>query len=259
MSSLKPKMTHQLHDRSDVGFGNDPRAIAGTKLMGEINQFRPSRMIYKSMNRDRWTDIVALLQHAGVYFVNGLTDAEVSDIETRFAFQFPPDLRALLQFALPSGSDFPNWRSGSESILREWLNLPRRGVLFDIEHHGFWLEEWGQKPSALSDRLQAADRLLTVAPRLIPVFAHRMMPEEPHLDGNPVSPFTRPTSSITAMTSKTTCATSSTFLIEEIGPSKSVKSDFGTLIVFKRCGGQTVLARLTIARLSAQKVQKPSS
>lgn len=143
-------------------------------------------MIYQPMNPDPWPGVVTLLKNAAVSFVNGLTDAEVNDVETRFGFQFPPDLRALLQIALPSGSHFPNWRSGSESTLREWLNLPRRGVLFDIEHNGFWLEEWGLKPPAVSEQLQVADRLLAAAPRLIPVFAHRMIPEEPHLEGNPI-------------------------------------------------------------------------
>src|SRR5262249_50757352 len=27
----------------------------------------------------------------------------------------------------------------------EWLYLPRQGILFDIEHNSFWLEEWGPR------------------------------------------------------------------------------------------------------------------
>jgi hypothetical protein len=76
-------------------------------------------------------------------FVPGLTDAEVANVEGRFAFRFPPDLRSFLQTALPHGVGFPDWRSGDETMLREWLNSPAEGVLFDVEHNGIWIDEWG--------------------------------------------------------------------------------------------------------------------
>jgi hypothetical protein len=121
----------------------------------------------------------------GVEFDAGLTDVEVAATEARFAFRFPPDLRAFLQTALPSGPRFPNWRSGEEESLRDWLDLPRRGILFDIEH-GFWLEEWGPRPDSLEEACRVATELVATAPKLIPIYGHRMMPDEPHLPGNPV-------------------------------------------------------------------------
>src|SRR4051812_5055604 len=71
-----------------------------------------------------------------VEFDAGLTDAEVIAVQRRFGFQFPPDLREFLQTALPRGPRFPDWRSGDEAALREWLDLPRHGVAFDVEHNG---------------------------------------------------------------------------------------------------------------------------
>src|SRR5438105_3721957 len=70
-----------------------------------------------------------------IEFDAGLTDAEVAAVEGRFGFRFPPDLRAFLQTALPRGPQFPNWRSGDEGALQDWLNVPRQGVLFDVEHN----------------------------------------------------------------------------------------------------------------------------
>jgi hypothetical protein len=70
--------------------------------------------------------------------------------------------------------------------LRDWLALPRQGHLFDVEHNGFWLDEWGQRPRSLAEALRAADALVSAAPRLVPVYMHRMMPDEPHMPGNPV-------------------------------------------------------------------------
>jgi hypothetical protein len=121
-----------------------------------------------------------------VEFDVGLTDAEAAAAEARFAFRFPPDLRAFLQTALPRGPRFPDWRSGEEAALRDWLDLPRQGILFDIEHNGFWLSEWGTRPDTLEQAFRVAGELIAAAPKLIPIYGHRMMPDEPHLPGNPV-------------------------------------------------------------------------
>lgn len=95
-------------------------------------------------------------------------------------------MRAFLQSALPQGEGFPNWRSGERAALQEWLDLPRQGILFDIEYNGFWLEEWAPRPQSLADAKRIACKLVTAAPKLIPIIGHRMMPDEPHLAGNPV-------------------------------------------------------------------------
>jgi hypothetical protein len=121
-----------------------------------------------------------------VEFDAGLIDAEVAAVESRFGFRFPPDLCEFLQTALPRGPQFPNWRSGDEAALRDWLDLPRKGVLFDVEHNGFWLGEWGSRPGSLDEALRVASKLVVAAPRLIPIYLHRMIPDEPHLPGNPV-------------------------------------------------------------------------
>ncbi len=133
-----------------------------------------------------WVNLVRILRDNGVVFHSGLTDAEVLTVESRFEFRFPPDLRAFLQAGLPVGCDFPDWRDDDESALREWLDLPRRGILFDIEHNGFWLNDWGTRPSTLSEAQRIAGLLISEAPKLIPIYKHRMMPSEPHLAGNPV-------------------------------------------------------------------------
>jgi hypothetical protein len=121
-----------------------------------------------------------------VEFGPGLSDAEVREVQDRFGFRFPPDLRSFLQTALPRGPQFPDWRYGNIETLRSWLDGPTNGVLFDVEHNAFWLEEWGPRPPASIDALNVISELLRAAPRLIPIFSHRMMPDEPHAAGNPV-------------------------------------------------------------------------
>ncbi len=110
---------------------------------------------------------------------------QLSDLHV---FRFPPDLRVPADAALPRGPKFPDWRSGDEAILRDWLNLPRgRRSLFDIEHNGFWMDEWGPRPDSLEEALRTGNDLIGGGmPKLIPSPSHRMMLDEPHLPGNPV-------------------------------------------------------------------------
>lgn len=139
--------------------------------------------------RERESESASITHNSPSYrveFVAGLTDAEVAAVESNFSFRFPPDLRDLLQVALPTGPGFPNWRSGDEQALREWFDLPREGITFDVEHNRFWLEEWGPRPASVQEALKMARELVAAAPRLIPIYSHRMMPAEPHMAGNPV-------------------------------------------------------------------------
>jgi hypothetical protein len=138
------------------------------------------------MSEEMWANLVTEISNTGVPFDTGLTDAEVSSAEARYGFRFPPDLRAFLQAGLPRGTRFPDWRSGDEAVLRDWLDLPRQGLHFDIEHKQFWLDEWGPRPPSSEESRRVVTGLVETAPRLIPVFAHRMMPAEPNLPGNPV-------------------------------------------------------------------------
>jgi hypothetical protein len=121
-----------------------------------------------------------------VEFDAGLADDEVAAVENCYGFRFPPDLCAFLQTALPKGPRFPDWRSGDEAAIRDWLDIPRQCVLFDIESNGFWLEGWGPRPASIGDALCRGEEVLSAAPRLIPIYGHRMMPDEPHQSGNPV-------------------------------------------------------------------------
>jgi hypothetical protein len=135
---------------------------------------------------DEWSETVAKMRSKGIAFDPGLTDAELATTEARFGFRFVPDLRNFLQAGLPKGPGFPQWRSGEEARLREQLEIPRDGILFDIEHNGFWLSEWGPRPGKLEEAKKIASDLIAAAPKLVPIYMHRMIPDEPSEAGNPV-------------------------------------------------------------------------
>lgn len=148
------------------------------------------------------------LQAKGVVFEQGLSDDEILQVERTYEFKFPPDLRALLQFALPISKGFPNWRrgwaanqivdwgnvrngrpavTGHELVpIREQLEWIVKGICFDIERNDFWMSEWGPKPEDIQSAVAVARKQLTQVPKLIPVYSHRFLPSEPCISGNPI-------------------------------------------------------------------------
>ena len=138
------------------------------------------------VKKNAWSELIALLDRANVVLDDGLTDTEIADIEKKYGFRFPLDLRDFLQTALPTGSLFPGWRSEDDSLIRETLRLPLDGILFDVERNNFWLSDWGPRPALLEDSRKVVESLVDRAPRLIPVYGHRMMPDRPQVAGNPV-------------------------------------------------------------------------
>jgi hypothetical protein len=129
--------------------------------------------------------LVDWLNARDVLFERGLSDDEVEALQRTYGFRFPPDLRKLLQYALPLGERFPNWR-GRPGALRDSLNWPVQGIEREVEHHGLWVPAWGARLAEPEQARAVARRRLASAPPLVPVYAHRYMPCEPHLAGNPV-------------------------------------------------------------------------
>jgi hypothetical protein len=127
-----------------------------------------------------------------------MSDAEVSEIEQAGGFTFPPDLRAFLQLGVPIGRRegflkrlqldpaFPNWREDPAAIMANARQWALNAFLDDIEDNGFWMEEWGAQPSDVDEALAVAEQHIAAAPLLIPIYAHRFLPTEPNLPGNPV-------------------------------------------------------------------------
>lgn len=109
--------------------------------------------------------------------------AELEEAQERFGLRFPPDLLELLQQGrLPGGWDW----TGEEQPIRAIIAWPRDGLLFDVENNGLWWPEWGLRPPTAGERAAIVSAIVAAAPKLIPLFGHRYIPEEPHERGNPV-------------------------------------------------------------------------
>lgn len=144
------------------------------------------------MHAEHITHCVALLRQAGIQLERGLTQRELTAVERLFGLRFPPDLRALLQTALPVSPPFPDWRAALKSPdareqIQDRLDWPLEGFLAEVEQNGFWLADlWGPRPDGMAARLARVREAFAGYPPLIPVCAHRFLPSAPHESGNPV-------------------------------------------------------------------------
>lgn len=130
--------------------------------------------------------VVTVLREQGIQCAPGLTDAEIADAEHENGFHFPPDLRSVLEHAMPVGDRFPDWRYPGSDFIRGRLDFPADGICFDVEHNEFWLPAWGTQPERLEEAFAIAREAVRAAPLLIPVYSHRYLPASPCEAGNPV-------------------------------------------------------------------------
>jgi len=143
------------------------------------------------MTTEQTKHIIRLLTGKGVHFDSGLTDDELLQVESKFNFNFPPDLMLFLQTALPTSDGFVNWRLGLKSTgeadkIVSRLDWPLEGMLFDLQTNNFWVDSWGTMPDNYHDKVEVAKRHYQAYPKLIPIYSHRYIPSRPNENDNPV-------------------------------------------------------------------------
>jgi hypothetical protein len=116
----------------------------------------------------------------------GLTTAELERAQEEAAAAFPPDLLEVLAECLPVGRGFPDWRNNAAKEMSEWRARLLEGFVFDVEQNGSWPGAWDAKPEDPREARARVAEIVDDAPRLIPIYAHRGIPNEPLEAGNPV-------------------------------------------------------------------------
>ncbi|MFF4594935.1 hypothetical protein [Amycolatopsis sp. NPDC001319] len=128
----------------------------------------------------------ALQERLGEPLRPGLSPTELDDVESQFGFRFSLDHRVFLTAGVPVGDRWPDWLHGNPDHLRKRLDWPVDGLLYAIEHNGFWHDSWGARPRVMSNALACARRLLAAVPQLVPVCGHRYLPGVAGEAGYPV-------------------------------------------------------------------------
>lgn len=134
------------------------------------------------------TLISHLHHHSNIPIATGLTQQELTHIESTHRFSFPPDLRSILREGLPVGQGFPNWRASSEQQLDILINLPILGLCKEVHRRKFWHKKWGHRPKDDDHAVDLAKGYLKKypVPVLVPVYRNCYVPASPCLSGNPV-------------------------------------------------------------------------
>ncbi|XP_045816290.1 uncharacterized protein LOC123909492 [Trifolium pratense] len=143
---------------------------------------RPKRRICFSFTTYA-NNLIQHLKSSNIIIEKGLTESEFSLLKSKFNLNFPPDLRTILQQGLPISPGFPNWRSSSKQQIKILLNLPVSSILRRVKNNRFWHPSWGPLPK---DPVSAAEKILSDAPQLVPVFRHCYISCSPNFVGNPV-------------------------------------------------------------------------
>ena len=115
-------------------------------------------------------------------WTSGYTNAELDHAQERYGLRFPPDLIDLFLDRRPVKGY--NWHTEDHQI-REMLRWPFDLLIFDVEQ-GFWWPDWGDRPSTAEEQADVVRNALASVSRLIPLIAHRFLPETPNEAGNPV-------------------------------------------------------------------------
>lgn len=137
----------------------------------------------------QYQDIIGKLNNKGILFDKGLSLSEITEIEKKFSITFPIELTRLYSIGLPVSDGFYNWRNNNEGNVRrikEVLNMPLQGLIFDLESNNFWCDEFGKKPENINEARNLLVEHYKRAPQMIPIYGHRYMPFLPDETSIPV-------------------------------------------------------------------------
>jgi len=138
--------------------------------------------LFSVLNAKQWVGS----QKPVIYGVGGLSDEQISSIESELGFPLPPDFVYLFQNVIdPGGVLFP-WSDFTKQKYDEMMSRILSGIEFDIEQNKLWLFRWGERPKDLTKALEIARLDFLTWPKLLPIFGHRFLAAEPFRSGNPV-------------------------------------------------------------------------
>jgi hypothetical protein len=136
--------------------------------------------------------IIEQMKAKDIMFSEGLTTAEINRIEDIYDIRFPKSLRIFYSICVPfserNKSYFPQWADFSNANIakiKEHIQEPIIHLLLAVKHE-FWLSKWGKRPDSSDEAVKYVSEIVIGAPKLIPVFSHRYMPQLESITDPPV-------------------------------------------------------------------------
>lgn len=126
-----------------------------------------------------------------IKFTEGLTESQIHIIEETYNITFPESLRKFYSIGVPFSEDedyFPRWTDFSDeniAKIKERIEAPIKRLSFNIKRN-FWLANWGERPESEEERIDKFMKTAMKAPKLIPVYLHRYIPQLEDANDPPV-------------------------------------------------------------------------
>ncbi|MBS6005911.1 MAG: SMI1/KNR4 family protein [Clostridium baratii] len=126
-----------------------------------------------------YNELINMLKLKGVKFEKGLSEEEIIRITQEYSIEFPEELREFYMTAVPVSRGFYNWRNFDPKNIQYIKAAIYRPInnIYELANEVYWCDEWGNEPSEEHKRVEVIRELLKKAPKLIPIYAHRYMPE----------------------------------------------------------------------------------
>lgn len=125
-----------------------------------------------------YESILNVLKKKNVVLEDGLTVDEIDVIENLYEIKFPKDLQKFLMVAVPVSKGFFNWRNKEQAnieFIKKAINEPSI-YINEMPSEIYWCEDWGEEPKDEEIFKSEVKKRLRIAPKLVPIYAHRYMP-----------------------------------------------------------------------------------
>ena len=130
-----------------------------------------------------YLEIIKLLKDRGIKLDAGLTQSELEKIYEIYKIKFPLSLKSFFTTALPVSDDFYDWRDFSSGNVTKIKNMMQhfydfvKSASFEeyIPNSSYSPDQWCK--ISREQRVEVVAELYKNAPKIIPVYFHRFMPE----------------------------------------------------------------------------------
>lgn len=125
-----------------------------------------------------YKELISWLKQQGIEFEAGLTDNEISKVQTIYEILFPESLRFFLMEGLPVSRGFYNWRNTEQTnieFIKRMITMPI-DTIDEVVKEICWCDDWGKEPQNAMEVEKTIRKKLHEAPKLLPVYGHRYMP-----------------------------------------------------------------------------------
>lgn len=147
-------------------------------------------IFYRLKNIIKIRNLKKFLLKNNIILKKGLSNKDFDKIKKIYNLTFPTDLKMIYENYLPVSTNFYDWSDFSVdnvNYIKEIINRPLDGILFDIEFNKFWMECFGEKTKDLKYNLKIAQKYYeNNVYKPIPIYSHRYIPSYPSTENNPI-------------------------------------------------------------------------